>query len=349
MSTLARAWRGEAPLLSAALTPLSWAYGLGARAHRGLVASGAFRRARAELPIVSVGNLVAGGAGKTPVTLELARRLMRAGLAVAVLSRGYGRSSHGLVVVSDGATCAVSASDGGDEPVWLARKLPGLVVIAAENRAEAACRAKALQVDIALLDDGFSHHMLARDEDILVVDSTLGFGNRRLLPAGPLREPASQARRATLAWLTRCESASAEPPAELLEKPLVRSRYVATSLAGLDLAPQEPLAALRHRPIVAVSGIARPEEFAAALRALGASIDRHHAFGDHHRFTPAEVAALERQAAGILVTTEKDAVRLQPLASPDRWRALAMEVEVIGDASALDAVVRRFARPRGTA
>jgi tetraacyldisaccharide 4'-kinase len=343
-------WWGERSWSLWLLWPLSVLYRAGSWAHRRLYSSGIRARARLDVPVISVGNLVVGGAGKTPVTLDLARRFQAAGRKVAVLSRGYGRRSRQrVVIVSDGETTRASAAEGGDEPLWLAHKLPGLIVVVASRRTEAAMVALDLGADLILLDDGFSHHALARAVDVLVIDAAGKLGNGHLLPMGPLREPVSAAHaRASIIWLSRVRGASDEAPLRLATMPMVRSSYVASQLVDLELRAPEPLHALKDRRVLGVCGIARPDEFERTLRGTGAIVRGMSVFPDHHPFSASDVAALEKEAlderCDYLVTTEKDAMRLAPLTRNPAFRALAMEVSIVSGGESLDALVRRFAR-----
>lgn len=347
-ASLRACWRGESPWLGAALRPLSWAYRSGVAVDKALHAVGVLPTSRLNVPVLSVGNLVVGGAGKTPVTLEIARRLLDSGRRVAVLSRGYGRESTArVVIVSDGDVVRVSAREGGDEPVWLARRLPGLIVVVASKRAEAAEVALELGADLMLLDDGFSHRALARDADVLVVDDELRLGNRQLLPAGPLREPVSAARRASLLWLTRWRGTDDPLPAGLDSLPLVRSTYEPDALVDLDLRPLRPLRDLVGRDVAALCGIARPESFQHTLEAAGAKVVSLVAFSDHHAFTPQDVERIQQESAlhpdALVVTTEKDAMRLSPLMPPDAVAALRMSVRMAGDDTPLRDLLRPYA------
>lgn len=346
---LRSAWRGERPVLSAFLVPAGWLYAAGAGVNRGLYRLGWRKAHRAVAPVISVGNLVVGGAGKTPVTLELARRLLAAGRRVAVLSRGYGRrSDQPVVVVSDGSAVRASVEEGGDEPVWLAHRLPGLRVVVAAERFRAADVALELGADLLLLDDGFSHRALARDAEVVVVDAQVGLGNGRPLPAGPLREPPAAAAGASLLWLTRCEDAAVPPPLALEGLPLVRSRYLAGALVDPALRPAGVPGDLAGKRVLAVCGIARPESFERTLDGLGAVVRNLAAFPDHHRFTAQEAEALAREADAerceYVITTEKDILRLPTEgALAGRVRALRMETSVLAPRASLEALLSRFA------
>ncbi|MFM2153511.1 MAG: hypothetical protein RL199_1946 [Pseudomonadota bacterium] len=332
-----RLWRGELPWFAGTLWPLEQLYRAGAAAGRFL------GRRRVDVPVVSVGNLVAGGAGKTPVTLLLGRRLLAAGRRVGVVSRGYGRTSRGLVVVSDGRGAVVSAAEGGDEPILLARKEQALVVAVAERRLEAARACVSRGCDVVIMDDGFSHHRMRRDLDVLVVDADLGLGNGRLIPAGPLREPVSEAHRAGLVWLTRA-TLDDFPLPPLAGLPFVRSgwRPVGVSEAGLRVT--EGLSVLRGARVAAFCAIARPEAFRRTLTGLGAEVVHFEAFSDHHAPSPAELERFRTFAgtagAERLLCTEKDLARLEGGAAAGIG-ALAMEAHLLGDEGSLDMAMAR--------
>lgn len=348
-ASLVRTWKSEPTPASTLLAPLGWPWAVGATLHRKAYDWGLLRRDTLEVPVVSVGNLVVGGAGKTPVTLFLAQTLIAAGRRVAVASRGYGRApGAAVVVVSDGEAVRATADEGGDEPVWLARRCPGLIVTVASLRVEAARAAIELGADLVLLDDGFSHHRLDRRDDVLVIDDEWKLGNGRTLPAGPLREPVRAGRRASMVWLTKCASPDAVQPSALASLPVVRSRYEATGLVDLDLRDAGGTSELAEKRVVALCGIARPTAFERTLQSLGASVREVMAFPDHHRFTDDEVSQIasvaKSERADLVVTTEKDAMRLA-----GRWpadipaRALRMDVQLLGDTSAFDTLVRRYA------
>ncbi len=210
-----RLWWSASPSASDRLrgAPLLLAEGLfraGAAVRGALYDAAILPAARAGVPVVSVGNLAVGGAGKTPVALAIAALLLDAGRSPAVLSRGYGATRTDDRVVSDGERLLLDAASGGDEPVLLARRLPRLRVLCGPDRARLAGRAVAMGADVLLLDDGFQHRRLARDLDVVVVDASNPWGNGHCLPFGPNREPRSALRRAGLVWLTHADRAPPE-------------------------------------------------------------------------------------------------------------------------------------------
>jgi tetraacyldisaccharide 4'-kinase len=282
-------WEPDPPRWSLPLGALSLAYRAGAAVHRAVS-----RPVKVRVPVISVGNLTVGGAGKTPVVLELARRLTGRGRTPAVLSRGYGRRSRDPLEVTAGA----AVERAGDEPLLIARR--GFRIFVGPRRAALAELAIARGADVLLLDDGLQHHGLSRDLDVIVADASNPFGNGRLLPAGPLREPVSALRRVRLGvvWLTRCDLPRDPRIGELRSFPTVESAYHAE-------------APLRGRKVFLFAGIARPETFLTTVRELGAEIAGTRWFRDHHLYGAADLEGLRRRAAGaLLVTTEKDLARI---------------------------------------
>ncbi len=250
----------------------------------------------APVPVLCCGNAGVGGAGKTTLALDLGLRLLRRGAQVAFLTRGYGGRVRG--------TTRVDAQDDaaavGDEALLLAAMAPTFV---GADRAASARRAVADGATVLVMDDGLQNPGLAKDLSFLVVDGAAGFGNGRVLPAGPLREPAlAAARRCRAAVLigTDQSGAAAALPASL---PVLRA----------TLRPQAPH--LAGKAVFAFAGIGRPQKFFDTVAEAGAVLAGQRAFPDHHRFRPAELARLARDAAALdatLVTTPKDAVRLPP-------------------------------------
>jgi len=300
--------------------PLSALYGRAASLRARWYASGRFAAETLPRPTISVGNITFGGTGKTPFVEFLARRLRFEGWRPAILSRGYGRRSKGVVVVGEGAGALVSPDEGGDEPVALARAAaPGVCVVVGERRAEAAARALALGADLFLLDDGFQHLAVRREVDLLLLDAADPFGGGRLPPRGRLREPLAAIARADAVVFTRADRGA--PGADALEavarlapgRPVFRARLRAAGLqdeAGAAIAPD----ALAPRRLVAVCGIAHPSSFAATLAELGLAAEERLDFRDHQRYGARELACIRdaaaRAGASLVVTTEKDAVKL---------------------------------------
>src|SRR6185295_19278764 len=205
--------------------------------------------------------------------------LSAAGRRVFVLSRGYGRRSRTPFIFR--ASDAPSWEDAGDEPPLIARRCPDVTVMVGADRAALALEAAHRGAEVILLDDGFQHRRLHRDLVLLVVDGAVGFGNGRLLPRGPLREPLSNLRRAGLIWLV--ESVDRPPPS--FHVPVVRVRVRPTAL--LDASGTEaPLESLRGRRVIALAAIARPQRFIAALESLGAEVVERRLLPDHAPLAP---------------------------------------------------------------
>jgi tetraacyldisaccharide 4'-kinase len=265
-------------------------------ARNALYDHGVLRQQRLRRPVVSVGNISVGGAGKTPFVIMLAGLLRQRGLRVDVLSRGYGRKTSGVLVVDDGGT----PTQFGDEPLLIARRLPDVPVIVGESRYQAGLEAeRCFESDVHLLDDAFQHRGLARDFDIVLLSRR--DLDDRLLPVGRLREPLSSLTRAdAVVW-----SEPGDIPSLPVSIPLWRVRR------QLELPPQSPL-----KPFV-LCAIAGPQRFLCDLESAGVHVAGHHSFRDHHAYTEADIRGLCREAgragADGFLTTEKDAVKLDAL------------------------------------
>jgi tetraacyldisaccharide 4'-kinase len=313
------------------LTPLSAIYGHVARLRRSWYEGDRSRRRQLARPVISVGNLVVGGSGKTPVVAALARLFRERGHRPAILSRGYGRRriADGVVVVSDGERVLVPVEESGDEPQMLARALRGVPVLVAQDRYLAGRLAESrFDASVLLLDDGFQHLQLARSVDLLVLaPQDL---EAKVLPAGPLREPlaAAGSADAVLVYGTETDAdrvaAAVGVPAAFHVVPRYGSLEEMTSGAQV----------MDDRRVLAVAGIARPRRFFAALREQGLDVCRELVFRDHHWFTDADVARIAAAARDCgtttIVTTMKDAVRMESLARDAgfTWAALPMEVSI---------------------
>jgi tetraacyldisaccharide 4'-kinase len=369
MSLLEDTWWSAEPgpaarALGLALLPAAALFRLGAAARGALYDGGVSSVARAGVPVISVGNVAVGGAGKTPATAVVAARLRSRGRRVAILSRGYGALRNDPRVVSDGERILLDAAEGGDEPVLLARRLPGVAVLCGPRRAELARRAvEELRADVLLLDDGFQHRALARELDLVLLDAANPFGNGRMLPAGPNREPRSALRRAGLLWLSRVDQVEGPGAAASLE----RLRALAREMTGRDPvesrhAPDELLdgtlrealgrEVLRGARVVLLSGLARPGAFRRTVEAMGAEVVAERRHPDHHRFTDADVRAAfdaaARAGCSRVVTTEKDAVRLPPAVAEDpRLAVVRISAEVLAGSGLLDAALDSVLRSGG--
>jgi len=288
----ARAQRPTAGLLSGLLSPLGTAFDLAGRLRRAMI-----RPRVLPIPTICVGNLVAGGAGKTPVVLALIRALAAHDLSVHILTRGYGGAAAGPLRVDPDWHDAVVV---GDEALLLARQAPTWV---SRDRPAGAEAALAEGAQLLILDDGFQNPTLAKDLSLLVVDGGFGFGNGRLIPAGPLRE--TIARGLARADATVLLGADATGLSDRLSAagPVLRA----------GLVPAGDQDAFAGRKVFAFAGIGRPEKFFDSLAGLGAELAVCRAFPDHHPYTVTEVDGLLAEAArlkALPITTEKDAVRL---------------------------------------
>lgn len=281
---------------------------------------------RAPVPIVCVGNLTAGGAGKTPVALDLLDRLTARGVAAHALSRGHGGRLAGPLRVDPANH---TAADVGDEPLLLAAAAPAWIARDRAAGARAAIQAGARAI---VLDDGFQNPGLAKDLSLVVVDGATGFGNGRVIPAGPLREPVADG-------LARAQAVVVIGPDATGVAAMVGAHL---PVLGARLEPDpEAAAGLSATRLLAFAGIGRPGKFFDTLRGLGADLAEAVPFPDHHLYTPAELEGLLSRATLLdarLVTTAKDAVRLP---GDLRNRVAVLPVRIVWhDPAAVDALLR---------
>ena len=294
-------WKKSGSAVGWFLVPLGWCYGLIVKA-RILIA----RPVKAAIPVICIGNFVTGGAGKTPVAINLARRLIEKGQNVRFLTRGYGGKLNGPIRVNPEKH---SVLDVGDEAFLLARIASVWVAkVRSDGVKAASIDDEGGPPDVIIMDDGFQNPTVVKDLSFLVVDGTLGFGNGRIFPAGPLRESISSAlSRADGIFLIGSDNVGIEKLLEAhgLEIPIIRAKSYFGSEA----------VSLRKTPIVAFAGIAYPEKFFCALQEFGFKIASKLSFPDHHIFTKHDLEHLRKEAKNHdarLVTTEKDAARLLP-------------------------------------
>ena len=295
---------------------------LGAR--EWLYARGVLHSRRLDCPVVSIGNLTVGGTGKTPAVELAVRTLADLGHRPAVLSRGYGRGGGGVQIVADAASIRLDAEEAGDEPFLLARRLPGVPVVVGPNRYEAGRVARArFGVTAIVLDDGFQHRTLRKDLEILMTRATRPWGNGRLLPGGPLREPLGGLARAHLVVATGARRLDeADEVTQAVRRlaptvPVLTAVHVPTECFEAGQMRVVALDALGGARLLAFAGIGSPAGFRGTLREATASVVDFQEFADHHWYTREDLGGLERRAAEVradaFVTTEKDWVRLRGL------------------------------------
>ncbi len=334
---------GAASVTRASLSVLSGIYLIGYETRRAAYGLRLLQRNKVNTRVVSIGNITAGGTGKTPATIYFTRRFLKDGRKVVVLSRGYGRSTpmDEPAAVSDGHTFLLSPRESGDEPYLIAKKLPGVPVVVCGDRVRGATFAiEKFNPETIVLDDGFQHVALARDEDIVVIDSTAPFGFGHLLPRGLLREPLSALRRATTFLLTRADECKhGETVARLKEinpaAAILLSRHRPVRLSRPGAGEDFPCDFVAGKKVLALSSIGNPISFETALKRLGADVVDSLRFPDHHWYSPADVEKVHETArqsrAEFVVSTEKDGVRLALLAdAPKDILLLEIELEMVG-------------------
>jgi tetraacyldisaccharide 4'-kinase len=311
-------------------------YAAVARARRDWYASGRGRRKRLERPVVSVGNVAVGGSGKTPTVAHVARLLADAGERPSILTRGYARAtpSDGVTVVSDGSEILADLDRAGDEPLMLARQLPAVPVLVSADRYLAGLLAeRRFGCTVHVLDDGFQHFGLARDVDLVLV-SPPDVEQPLTLPSGRLREPLDVVRHASAVVVTSSDPEQAVAIGSAVGVPRVfRLRRFLDPARLLEPAGRVVLPAAGTR-VLAVAGLARPERFFADLAEAGWTVAGEMAFRDHHRYTRAEVERITSEMKSVravmVVTTEKDLVRLlplRPLPVPVAWTPMQVSIE----------------------
>jgi tetraacyldisaccharide 4'-kinase len=273
------------------LRPLGWLYGFVGRTRAKLVTP-----FRASVPVVCIGNLTAGGTGKTPLSIAIAERLKARGLRVSFLSRGYGADIPGAMIVD---AAEDTAEDVGDEPLMLAQHA---MTVVSPDRPAGARLAISRGAQVVVMDDGFQNPSLAKDLSFVVIDSAKGFGNGCLIPAGPLRERVEDG-------LARCDAVVVMGTGHVflpVEKPILR--------ASLEPLPEER-ARLEGQRVVAFAGIGAPKKFFATVEDCGATIAARFEYADHYAYSDDDLADLRETAArhhAMLLTTEKDLLRLEP-------------------------------------
>ena len=325
---------------------LSWAalpYALGARLRAYGYQQEWLAQRRLPVPVISVGNLTVGGTGKTPIVIEVTQWLLAAGRRVAVLSRGYRRSSgDSLLLVSDGARILARQDEAGDEPSLIARRCRGAVVAVGADRYRLGRWVLEIsEVDCFVLDDGFQHMGLHRDVNLLLLDATDTDGLTQVLPAGRLREPMSAAERATAVVVTRAERATQVEAVMMRLRSAVhrlpltaQAVFKPTEIVSVTTEAARALEWCRGKSALLVSGLGHPASFQATAEELGLTVVDAVVYPDHHRYTLHDINRLRNRAAQlkteVLLTTEKDAGKIQPYLTQhddERWWAIRLSVD----------------------
>ncbi len=316
-----------------------------------LYEQGWLTRRRLPRPVVSVGNLTVGGTGKTPMAMWVAEKLLEYGKKPGILSRGYRRKrQREFLLVSDGTSIFAEPPEAGDEPYLMATRCPGVVVaVGADRYALGRWVLDRAPVDCFVLDDGFQHLSLDRDVNLLLVDCSDPAGLRELLPAGRLREPLGEARRASAVVLTRVDDASLIPNVlEPIETATgfsidpITTRFTVNKLVGATDSMR--LSDVRGKKALIFSGIGNPNQFRRIVDALGAQVVDELVFRDHEAYAPSRVEELyrrmEQSNPDVALTTEKDLIKVQSRWSrPTPLLAVCLGLEFLDGQSRLEKVL----------
>lgn len=302
-----------------ALLPFSWVYGSIVWLRNLFFDIGIFKVNRVAIPVVSVGNITAGGTGKTPFVEFIANFFLQQKKKVAVISRGYGRKSKGLHIVCNGEKILCDVQTSGDEAYLLSQKLQHAIVIVDEDRFRAAKKAvDELQADVILLDDGFQHRQLYRNLDIVLNNTQRSAFATPMIPAGYRREPLHSLRRADAVVWTKSDGKEISQREFRYAggKKIFSGAYELAAIEGVLIHKKIDVEQLKKKPVFAFCGIAQPESFKQILMNAEMLVMKFKPFNDHHEYTRDNVLELVEEwkamSSGIVLTTEKDAVKLLP-------------------------------------
>ncbi|OPY65074.1 MAG: Tetraacyldisaccharide 4'-kinase [Syntrophorhabdus sp. PtaU1.Bin050] len=340
---IVKVWKGEAKyarwLLHPPLYCLSRLYGLGLRIREHLFRKGVAKIDEVSIPVVSVGNITVGGTGKTPVVERLALALREMGFNPGIVTRGYKRTRKGTFCVDRDRD---RAEDVGDEALMLAKRTKTPVIVGT-RRAQAIVEGmRKCDIDLALLDDGFQVKNTKKDVDIVVVNGGERAGAYDLLPLGPCREPVARVREADAILVNKGNLDAGM--ARLVDGiPVFKVRYKPAHLYNMKRNVMAHFNFLKKRKVLAFSGLGDNTSFFDLLRSLGADIVREVPFPDHHRYTTKDIEELAScKDANILVTTEKDAVKIAGMDVPDDLFYLSIEVTIEREQELLDLICRKL-------
>ena len=337
------------------LTPPSYLWGNLFQLWLSLHQKGILRAHSLDVPVISVGNITVGGTGKTPFTQWVASHLRDGGEPVGILSRGYLREGKGIAVVSDRETVRKGPTQVGDEPYLLARNLRGVPVVVGKDRFLAGKHMlESFGTRVIILDDGFQYLPLRRNLNILLIDITNPFGNRKPLPAGILREPLKGLSRADLFLLTRVDEGRAV--GDLLkdlkelnrDAPIVEAVHRPLELFPLQGGEAEEVGILKGKRVIALSGVGNPASFESTLEGLGAVLVRRLRYPDHHRYSLKDLRQLDEifgnAGVELIVITEKDGVRLEGLPIELPILVLKVGIDIVKGGHALFESLERITR-----
>ena len=369
----------RASVMRVLLWSLSGIYRFGVAKRLGRYRSGAKPQHYLGTQVISIGNLTVGGTGKTPVVELFARTLCDRGRKPAILSRGYkskkmshaqhwqGRISGEPIpaeqmpkVVSDGGEPLLKVKYAGDEPWMLAKNLPGVAVVVDKDRVKGGAFAVGeLEADTLILDDGLQYLNLAHSIDVVLVDQGSPFGTGQMLPRGTLREPARNLTRADYIFITKCDGSSNEQLIRKMRKfnknaEIIECTHGPKHLENLFTGERAPLEFLNDKYVAAISGIAVPQSFEKILDKLGAQVEFHRVFSDHHSFNQKEIDRFMRRCVErdieVIITTEKDAVRFMRPAELDvPVYFLRIEVEILKGEEVWNKIIERICCEKPTA
>lgn len=344
-----RLWDGPpSPLARLLLTVPSLAYGAAVTVRNHLYDAEWSPIHRLSCPVISIGNITIGGTGKTPMTIRVAEMVRAMGYQPAIVSRGYRGKGEGTVqIVARGEGVLLPPDIAGDEPVLMAERLVNVAILTGADRVAAGERAiREVAPHCLICDDAFQHRRLHRDIDVVLLDARRPFGNGHLLPLGPLREPVSSLRRAHVIVLTERRSNSlpavpALPPGIPIVRAVLTPHDLYFPMTGESLPPES----LTEKRVCAVAGIGDPEAFPLTIERLGAKVASFLVFPDHYPYAPSDLERITAQArragADIIVTTEKDGVKLRRIPPPPVPLAiLRVRIELRSGGESIAALLR---------
>jgi tetraacyldisaccharide 4'-kinase len=335
---LQRIWYGRVSAGALLLLPLSWLFGMIVAVRRFAFRTRLLPSVRIRAPVFVIGNITVGGTGKTPFTIWLAEQLMARGWRIGIVLRGYGGHAKHWPRVVEAHT---SWKEVGDEACLIASRARQAIVVVDPDRVRAAQRAVEQGADIVLSDDGLQHYRLQRDAEILVIDEQRQFGNGKLLPAGPLREPSKRSGEVDLRVITRRAGHTKPHHPVLAEEPVIIVQPRVVAAVNMRTGVVKPLEGFRETKVHAVAAIGHPEAFFESLRSQGLEISTH-PYADHAALTEEDIHFND----GAVLMTEKDAVKCRAFADDRHW-SVPLELEVSpADAETVLDLLERIIRYR---